>query len=1064
MNKNAKIKFVGIVSSLIIGIGLLFILFLKVSPQDEQSLSAMIIWGSFIIISILYVAIMIKFYNENKVNYQTYLYRTTNIKKEDVSFFIPVIISLIFSCIILLILFIAVRNYPEKYYDIIAEEISIYNTNKSGELNSVWIALIVGSISVILFSKLFNNVYILKERFKINVSEIYINIFGIVIIPTIIIWIITGNFNTYIILIGLIFILSIILENSFKNKFYKENKCAMRFVISIFTTYYTIIGMFSFINSLTGKILFTSRLAQMLTLFCLVIIWIRFFKSKNIKFINNIILIEQIIIPLILCVYLVNRYNFNGEMLKLEYPKNYIIIIMIIIIGLIVYALLKFKRLYKLQKIDISKIILLSTIITIFIFNSYISPNYIYSTDLWHTGENLLPWHQIIEKGMVPYKEYNSEAGLFPLYFGFIHNILLDGTALSYNFAWSLQYVFIGIVNGLLIYYTVGSKFALVIASMFIGVQYNRALIIIPVVLILASEKLISKKVYWIQVWILCCFICGLYYPIYGVAILLGTIPFAFIQLINIVKQEGRLKDKIKKGNMVLGIIEIVIIGLSIPLLFRMAKHIILLSNQSMLADGISALHSSNVPEWFFKGLDTHISARRILYCVFEFSLPIFYSIISTYLIYLLVKKNRKYLKSPLFMLLSVTCIGLPIIYTSAFIRMDPNVLLARAGFVLSSFTSVIIPIMLWKYGRLILTRSVIAILIGISFSTSFLLTGTKIGNETNTIVNSYIVSEDYAYLKDEYSYNNKLGKGFITKNGLNIVQTVSQVMDFILKDNEKIFIFSGNQALYYIYDQKTLIPDAAIWVPSDGRTQMVDVDILGENPPMLIQWEEGLSIRNYYIYYWMIDNGYLPYTVNDVKFFVHPDRYREKIGDISLAKKQLINEYDTTYFSSKYLVGLANSWGKSMDTLDSIFNVYKNFNIDKLNITANNITYFNNNGNRIYDVNYENSSITIDFEENVYGKDSDFLYINLNFENEIKESSNVSIYWMGDETEIDNKRSFNFNIGSGELLIPLGAHPGWLLNKNRKICIEFNDLPLECTFYIKEMKLLKLNQEQMRD
>lgn len=51
-----------------------------------------------------------------------------------------------------------------------------------------------------------------------------------------------------------------------------------------------------------------------------------------------------------------------------------------------------------------------------------------------------------------------------------------------------------------------------------------------------------------------------------------------------------------------------------------------------------------------------------------------------------------------------------------------------------------------------------------------------------------------------------------------------------------------------------------------------------------------------------------------------------------------------------------------------------------------------------------------------------------------------------------DDKRSFICNLGNGKLLIPLGAHPAWLLSNNTKIAINFGECNQGLTFSINEL------------
>jgi hypothetical protein len=310
------------------------------------------------------------------------------------------------------------------------------------------------------------------------------------------------------------------------------------------------------------------------------------------------------------------------------------------------------------------------------------------------------------------------------------------------------------------------------------------------------------------------------------------------------------------------------------------------------------------------------------------------------------------------------------------------------------------------------------------------------------------------------------LGNGFIKKEGLNVIQTVNHVKSKVLKENEKIFLLSPYQGLYDVLNQATLVPDAAIPAASDGKTQYEDRKILDENPPMLIQWNSYLSLKNYYLYIWVIEKGYIPYTENGVNFFVDAKRYEEVFGNPEIVRNKMIDEYDTSYFTSKDIQGIANSWGKSMITLNKIFNEYKKFDVKNLKVQTNSLSKADSVEKQIpkyvIEKNDNSSSISINLDDKVYGQDADFLYLDLGIDKVNYNKGKVNIYWETDKNSFDDRRCFICDIGDGKLLIPLGLHPGWTFSNDTKIRISFNGCEKGTTFSINEMRLLKLNQNWM--
>lgn len=1083
MDKLNKLKIKGLIQA-IIGFIALMVIFCRVG---SIAIREIVFRKDFIILFIIYclsifiISKKLEMKNNTIQSNEDEHRKYINSKLGIFQFFTPIILSLLLACVILGIGFIIIKNKPETYYDIVGKELALHNTNKSGELKVIWLSFFIGTFSTFIFNKIYKRIKMIKNINTIDDvenSNIYLAVVGIFIIPVICLWFIKGSILTFIATCGGVFIALLLWQEKTSDIFLKENDFAMKVMISIVTTYYSVFGVMAFVNSMTLRFNFSNRMLQTITFFIVILIWSIAINNKNIKFIDKMILVEQSIIPTILFIYLINRYKYEDKIIKLDYPKNYAFIILAIISVLTIYSILKMKKmLIDAKRIKSTELIMFSTIIVIAIYSMYRTPSYIFSSDLWHTGEELLPWHQIVDKGLTAYKDYFSEAGLFPMYFGFIHNVLLDGTALSYNFAWTLQYVFVAIITGTLLYYSVGGTFSLIISALFITKDYNRPILFIPIILLLANKKIIKKPIYWIEIWILCCFICGIYYPVYGVAIALGTLPFAIGQVVAIIKEIKSGNIKIDKLMWIFAVIEGAVIISSIPLLLRMIKHTLLMSSQSTLADGISVVGKSTVPDWFWNIFSKSESVRQLLYCIFEFSIPIFLSIVYVFLLYLFIRNSKnksklEYIQEPLFLLLCTGAISLPVTYLYGFMRMDADWFLARASVVIILFTGTILPVTLWKYGGMILRKSTSMLLMGISFGITILLIGSGLGNEASKLVNKFEVSDKYVYADGQKMGIKNLGSGFIQKDGLNLIKTLNEVKNHVLKEDETFFAFSRNQGLYYILDQKTAVPDSAIRATGDGKTQRVNIDELIENPPMLIEWDNTsagiadnyLAIKNYYIYAWMIEEGYVPYSKNGVKFFIHPDRYEEVFGDLQKVQKEMIEEYDTSYFTRKDIQGLPNAWGKSMESLEDIFDEYKKFDTSNLNIKVDSLEEINENGIKEYKASKGTPSFIINFEESVYGKNADFLFIDINIKNNKKNQGKINIYWKSDLGNLDGKRAFTFNIGDGKLLIPLGAHPGWLFANNEEIRIRFDDCSENMSFSINDIKLLKLNREWMLD
>jgi len=175
-----------------------------------------------------------------------------------------------------------------------------------------------------------------------------------------------------------------------------------------------------------------------------------------------------------------------------------------------------------------------------------------------------------------------------------------------------------------------------------------------------------------------------------------------------------------------------------------------------------------------------------------------------------------------------------------------------------------------------------------------------------------------------------------------------------------------------------------------------------------------------------------------------------------------MINEYDTNFFTVKDLNMIPNSWGRSIGSMSNIFDLYKEIDINNSNITENNFIDDNKNTISKYTVGDNKNAdkqLFINLDNGTYGKDADFIYLDLETYKTSGKNDYITIYWENKDNSFSEARSFKCNVGDGKLLIPLGIHPGWLLSENKRIAISFNECNPNMTFSVNKIQLLNLRE-----
>lgn len=906
------------------------------------------------------------------------------------------------------------------FYDIVMREVAWYGLNKTGELNVVWGSLLLAFIVILLLVGV--NCLNKKEICEVKLSNTPPYVYAVSAFAFFsLFFLFGGNVKAAFVVLafGAIFLSLVYTKYDFKKVIFATilfyyTYFALKTVLALYDIYIP----FQVLAVLFGAFLF----AVILFCFCSILHCIDFY--------NEILMVVQLIFPLIFLSKINSYYSYNNQNIILEDPKLFRVFLYGCVLCIeIINALVIWSSTRKSKEELAKNVILPGTILVLFAIRLWPETSWVYSSDFWHTGEELLPWQQIVDLGQIPYAEYNSESGLYPLFFGLIHK-LMGGKVTAYAYSWFLQYLIVNMVTGYLLYTVAGGGLALIICAICGAYDYNRTLLIIPSILLLCIYSRRNKNIQWLIMWVTFCFLNGLYYPIYGVAFLLGSSPYAFM-----VAKDALIEIKNKKKVGIVWksacLLLCVCIFYCIPMMYRMALNVLDLSDQTTLADGISVLGNSIIPDDFLSFVKDY-NIRNVLFGTYEFIIPI--SIAAIFFLLLLMWivrgiKNKNFEKGIELLFLGLGAIMLPVTYTFGFVRMDTNWFLARTSVVLIIFTGIVLPVYLYKYCTLLNLHQRFCILLYCLFVSVYMI-GMPIQNVGSVIVSEHNVPDNYVYVNDD-----TLGEGFVSDIGLYMIDKTKKTMDLVLEPEEDIFLLSGNQAFYYILGQKSYTPDAAIYAMADGKTQSRNIELLIENPPKLVLFD-ALSAKEYYIYNWLMKNGYRYYEDGGVAFFIEAERFADLIKNNVISVDQDWNDVPLDKFTNRDLEMTCTSWGNSLDSLMDIFEQNNSY---KANIL------------------YENGECILEFQELITGLEADFLYIDLGPE---CKSDKIKVYWSNETMGYNDNNSFTMDVKNGKLLIPMGAAPAWLMADN--ISVKIVDLS-NCghELEIKNYSLYKLKNDR---
>ena len=952
-----------------------------------------------------------------------------SIKKLFYSDYFSIIFAAILCSILIYFLLPIINEMPQIYNDFY-----IYNTidflEVTHELNfrmflypfSIIILIVIEFIRI--KNNKFNLSYQSCKEYKYNIL--------LLIIPILVLFVFTEIFD--------IFSFFVVVSSIYIYMNYKEK--AIYFPMLVFISMYFFKSLFIILNLLFEiKI---SIFSIYLLSFVFSIFSFNLLISDSNKKLIKFILLLQIFIPFNILMFTINKYNYRGEIIYFynEHFK-FQLIIWIIFLSLFIWNII---LIFKSKVTSIKYSITLPTIISISIGNIYnknilgfignVIPSVIIPNDWWHYADESMYWYQVFNLKQRLFEDISPISGLFSFVYSFFHNIILDGYINQANFAAILMIIFYIIIIAILLYKKTNSLFTFFIFHYFVGIffEYSRNYLILPIMLLLSSQKLIDRKGFWIPIWIFCVFLYGLYYPSYGVGIMIASVPFGIIQLFLYIKKKEYFKDIKNIYFYFVWLIVIVSIIISTPLLLKILNWILLQAGQTKYVDGIR-LFGQNSPSFFLPYIYSDYIKNNIFYIV-RILIPIISELIVLHMFIKFIMKNKnniaEKLNSSAFFIFTFFIIFIPFISFTTFIRQDVNILAARIGALLVPLLSVIIPMTVLFYCKNVFVNKYKYIMLSILFSIVILMRPPNFNYNSYVFSNIIDIPQDMELIDEELLKDFPiLAKGFIPNNNKNELLSIGKLIKRITHDDS---IFLDGYVWFLlanIIDRKIYITVSAALMKSTRFNEFALNKLNNKKPALFL----GLPT----FYPWLVENEYKICPENDI-IFLRPDRFEEFYGKAH-PSNDISNSY---YYQSYYNKAIAKSLGRSINKLEKYFT--NQFSLIDNNLSNNNLPYLN-----------VDNELEINFNKEISGNDFGYLYLELEPMKNILFNS-ITVYWGDYNEEYSKEKSITFDTEKiNKYLIPIGMMNLWRFNKNSKLKIVFdnyNDKPLE----LKKLILYKRN------
>ncbi len=740
---------------------------------------------------------------------------------------------------------------------------------------------------------------------------------------------------------------------------------------------------------------------------------------------EKIISYIQVPIPLLLLVYLKDDYERVLVVTQVKLPVQFVCLIYAIIVLGILYNVWRIVK----EKKSVSVI----TVFCVFAFVSFSSVAQIMPNDFHHHGEQILAWQQIIELGQVPYQEYSPASGFYPMIIGAINSLFFAGEANTYALSFGLFMLLFEALTVALLYKRLAPRWCLFLAVLFRMPLYCRTWILLPVLLILTDRKLVKEKIRWLISWVLCSFLSGLYYPLYGAALMFGAMPFGIAGLIQVIRQKEW--KRMKKTEVFLALFVMILIVISIPLLYRMMRHILSMAGQTLSVDGATIL-DTEPPAWFMPYL-MQTAVRDTVYYTMRIILGIVFLLIPVYLLsaYLLGKydhgkiKLSKKLNDRTFLLLSAVPIVLCVCYTYTMVCMDEDWvanILSRSAHVILFVCGMFGVVVLKEVGMDFMQKSGLNMALAMTVSIPFFFfynggdyyfpaldgaTDTEcyvIGEYSAKLI-PYQVPEAYVLLTDEVKASypqvdyTRVGSGFVQPGVLQNLNERYAIYDLLKTYDPDVNMlgFEMTQFYYYLLNEKAVYSGRTAIAKSAKATEAV---ISSMDTQHTVIRNGVIPLEQYYLYRYAVKQGYV-YSA-EMDLYLPSGLYRDIYGrEGSLRGSAWMSDGDCGM--------VACAFGHSVDSMETCETVACPECVQ---------TKQTENGKIVY---------TFSLSRAVNGADVDFVRVKLRG---IEPETEGTIYWNDVSSKMSD--SLAFDVCDGELLIPVGIHAGWLTDTHDEIQI----------------------------
>jgi hypothetical protein len=639
----------------------------------------------------------------------------------------------------------------------------------------------------------------------------------------------------------------------------------------------------------------------------------------------------------------------------------------------------------------------------------------IYMADLFHAGEQMLPWQQLAVWHKLPYADFIPIHGLMPLVHMGSASLFYDATSASYVGGDHVLVALWAVTTFLALRPLIGP-----VAALFLALcvpPLDRYYFLAPAVLFLAHRPLLDRPARWLTAWSLLIPLLALYNAAIGPAFAIGTAPVALWMVWRLLRHDRTALLRVAIG---WGAALLVVVW--VPPVWAVARGFVAYVTENAatndVANGIAWERS------FELKMHGGIANVYFLWETLRFAW-VFVLAGAGLLFFRELARPRGERNVQVFWLAAMVAPTMLLVTPWALGRIDPDGRLRTGG--LSIVGVVFLLPALLLAGRRAAGRPLVAALLVLALSVIDLggYCAAFEGGLSSRPFNRVGLAAGTELTDGRALGMPAMGRVLISPEQTAELTELKRALDGWLRPGETFLDLTNHSGYYYYFNLPVPSLYSATYVACNSRMQGRMLATLDANPPPVVLVAPAIthdggpaSLRSYHLYRAYVQR-YVPVRRGRFTFLVAPDRVPEEANQDRAGRVQLLTEV----FRTRDLHSIAAAWGRSWATLAGRFGTVARLEpapaaepppAMSASVVADGSSHV---------VTYQLAGLGL------AGKDADYLKIDFSCDRVAGQTEPVlQLLWQPADLAVTD---WTLCTARGScLLVPLGSYPSWLLSE----------------------------------